>query len=104
FVSVRRFFKQLPSREFIEALEDCVVYSISFEQYKHILKHWPDFNYHRAEILLKYYLDADDREEMRQQDGAFEKFCYLLKHQPELVEKVTDTILASYLSITTKTY
>jgi CRP-like cAMP-binding protein len=103
FVSVRSFFKQLPAKESIQAMKDCIVYSITIEQYRHILKKWPEFNLHRAEILEKYYIDADEREDMRQQP-AFERFCFLMDHHPELLLDIDDYLLASYLSMTERMY
>ena len=103
FCSVRSFFKQVAARESIITVEPCIIRSITFQQYERILKEWPCFNLHRAEILLKYYLEADDREDMRQWH-AYEKFTYLMKNSSELVGRVPDHLLASYLTMHKDTF
>jgi CRP-like cAMP-binding protein len=103
YASVRSFFSQRPATEMVQCLEPTLIYSLSFERLKFILKNWPSFHYHRAELLQKYYLQADEREEMRQ-DRAYNRFCFLMKHFPDLESRVPDKYLASYLSLTPTYY
>lgn len=103
FVSLYSFFLQQAATETVEALEPCIIHTISYEQYSYILKNWPSFNRHRAEILQKYYLLSQEREIMREQ-YSYDKFRYLMKQYPDLVQRVEDKYLASYLGVTTGTY
>ena len=103
FVSLSSFFLRQPAIETVEALEPCIIHTITFEQYIYILKTWPSFNLHRAEILQKYYLLSQEREIMREQ-SAYDKFRYLMKQYPDLVQRVEDQYLASYLGVSTSTY
>ncbi|MBS1601935.1 MAG: cyclic nucleotide-binding domain-containing protein [Bacteroidetes bacterium] len=86
FASLRSFFLRLQALETIEALEPCIIHAITHEQYLYILKTWPSFNLHRAEILQKYYLLSEEREIMREQDANV-KFGYLMKHYPDLIQR-----------------
>jgi CRP-like cAMP-binding protein len=103
FVSLRSFFLQEPATETIETLKPSIIHTISFDQYKYIINNWPSFQKIRAEILLKYYLLSEQREDMRLQraDG---KYRFLMATQPNLVGKVPDKYLASYLGVTAGTF
>lgn len=103
FASLNSFFLRQPAAETVEALEPCIIHAITYEHYSNILKNWPSFNRHRAEILQKYYLLSQEREIMREQ-YSYDKFRYLMKQYPDLVQRVEDKYLASYLGVTTGTY
>ncbi|HEY4288864.1 MAG TPA: Crp/Fnr family transcriptional regulator [Puia sp.] len=103
FVSLRSFFLQEPATETIETLKPSIIHTISFEQYEYIIGNWPSFQQIRAEILQKYYLLSEQREDMRLQRSD-EKYRFLMKTQPNLVDKVPDKYLASYLGVSPGTY
>jgi len=103
FASVRAFFRQIPATETVEALEPTIIRCLSFDNYKIALERWASFQKHRAEILEKYYLQSDEREEMRQQ-AAYKRFCFLMEHYSDLVDRVQDQYLASFLGLTPTYY
>ncbi|HLZ86463.1 MAG TPA: cyclic nucleotide-binding domain-containing protein [Puia sp.] len=103
YASVRSFFSQRPATETVQCLEPTILHSISFQQLQYILQKWPSFHRHRAELFEKYYLQSDEREEMRQGD-AYSRFCYLMEHYPDLVSRVQDQYLASFLNLTPTYY
>lgn len=102
-ISVQSFFKQTPSRETIEALEDCVCHSITRGQLYDAYTKFPEFNLHRAVILEKYYQESEARTHIKEM-SAKDKFEHLMQTQPELVRRVQDKMLASFLGITPETY
>jgi len=102
-VSVESFFCQTPSLETIEALEDCHFHSITREQLYSAYERFPEFNLHRAVILEKYYPLSEARARVRQLK-AKDKFEHLMHTQPELVTRVPDKMLASFLGVTPGTY
>ncbi|GGB08990.1 Crp/Fnr family transcriptional regulator [Puia dinghuensis] len=103
YASVRSFFRQQPATETVQCLEPTTILSISFQQYQSALKKWSSFHRHRADLLEKYYLQSDEREEMRQ-DESYNRFCFLMKHYPELESRVQDQYLASFLNLTPTYY
>ena len=103
FVSVISFFSQEPSGETIEAVEDCVLYCITFEQLQRAYQEFPEFNLHGRVILQYYYQLSEKRNEMREQP-AIDRFEFLMDNQPELVGRVRDKELASYLSMAPETF
>jgi CRP-like cAMP-binding protein len=102
-ISVESFFKQEPSLETIEALEPCLTHSISRDQLYNTYTRFPEFNLHRAVILEKYYAESEARARIKQMK-AKDKFQHLLHTQPNLVNRASDKMLASYLGITPGTY
>jgi hypothetical protein len=102
FASVLSFFKQVPARETVQTLEPCIIYTLQFEHYKAALKLSPSFQRHRAEILEKYYMQSLEREDMRH-EKIYDRFCYLMQNYPNLVDRVLDKYLASFIG-TTPTY
>lgn len=104
-ISVESFFLQQPSRENIQALENCTFQSITFDQLHLLCEKYRKFYKHKAQILLEYYLKSIERETMRQKN-AFEKYKYLMEdpYQNKLVRRVQDKILASYLTMTPETF
>jgi CRP-like cAMP-binding protein len=103
FVSVISFFSQIPSLETIEAMEDCIVYCISYEQLEKIYREFPDFNLHGRVILQYYYQLSEKRNDMREQP-AIDRFEFLMDDQPELVGRIRDIDLASYLAMEPETF
>jgi len=99
-VSVESFFDQKESYESIQALEDCVLYYISFQQLDHIYRNFPEFNYVGRELVQKYYKLSEQRLYSLRMQRGLERFDYLKKHHPELMQRVEQKFLASYLGIT----
>jgi len=103
FVSVRSFFSQTASAETIEAMEDCILYCISYEQLEKAYRDFPEFNLHGRVILQHYYQLSEERNDMREQP-AIGRFEFLMYDQPELVGRVRDKDLASYLAMAPETF
>jgi len=102
-ISVESFFTQEPSLEIIEALEPCLTHSINREELYKAYELFPEFNLHRALILERYYAQSEARARIKQMK-AKDKFQHLIFTQPNLVNRVPDRLLASYLGITPGTY
>jgi CRP-like cAMP-binding protein len=98
--SVESFFDQKESYESIQALEDTTVHYISYQELSHVYKTYPEFNYVGRELVQKYYKLSEQRlYSLRMQRGP-ERYAYLIEHHPELVQRVEQKYLASYLGIT----
>lgn len=100
FISIRSFFKQLPARETIQTIEPCVFYTLTFQELREAYSKYPSFHRHRAELLEKYYLLSEEREDLRQQDETADRIRFLLEHYPDLVHRVPDKLLASFVDTT----
>ena len=98
-VSVRSFYTQTPGKEFIQALEPCKLSYILFEDLEKVYRKYMDFNFNGRVLTAKYLLEwADQLENIRMLKGA-ERFAILLKRDPELLARVPQKYLASYLGV-----
>jgi CRP-like cAMP-binding protein len=103
FISVQSFLTQTPAKEYIECMNDCILHSISFKELKRAYKKYPSFQEHRAETLQQYYLLSIEREEMRRLP-TYNRYCYLMENQPNLINRIKDKYLASYLNMAKSTF
>jgi hypothetical protein len=79
---------------------DTTVHYISYQELSHVYKTYPEFNYVGRELVQKYYKLSEQRlYSLRMQRGP-ERYAYLIEHHPELVQRVEQKYLASYLGIT----
>ena len=99
-VSIESFYQQKSSYESIQALEDCLLYYISYQELQYIYKTFPEFNFTARVLTEKYYtLWAQQLYGLRMQQ-AHERYKWLLENYPELILRVPSKYLASYLGIT----
>ena len=98
-ISVESFLTQTESHEYIQALEDCIAWSVSYNELQAIYKRFPEFNLHRAVSLEKYYIESEKRQRMLSLNTAAERYAYLMETSPELTLRLPAKYIASYLNI-----
>lgn len=99
-VSVESFFSQKESYESIQALEDCLLYYITYDELQYIYRHFPEFNFIGRVLLEKYYTLSEQRLYSLRMQRSQERYGYLLENHGDLVLRVPAKYLASYLGIT----
>jgi CRP/FNR family transcriptional regulator, anaerobic regulatory protein len=98
-VSVESFFGQKPSLESIQAVEESVLYYITYEELQYGYRHFMEFNFIGRVLTEQYYILSEQRlRALRLQRGQ-ERFEYLQENHGELLGRVPDRHLASYLGI-----
>jgi len=104
-VAVDSFFGREPSYESIQALEDCVLYGITYDELEAAYRRFIEFNFHGRVLTTKYYRLSEKRVDMFQRLDALERYEFTKKLQPGVVSRpsVRDTYLASYLGMTRET-
>ena len=99
-VSIESFFQQKKSYESIQALEDCTLHYIEYNELQEVYRQFPEFNFTGRVLTEKYYaLWAQQLYGLRMQT-AQERYTWLLVNFPELLLRVPAKYLASYLGIT----
>jgi CRP-like cAMP-binding protein len=102
-VAVDSFYDQIPSEDFIQALEDCEAFYISFEELDQLYRTFVEFNV-VGRVLTNKYLRIWHRQARNiRMLSAEERYQFLLKTQPELINRVPVRDLASYLDMTRET-
>lgn len=98
-ISVESFLQQIKSYQYIQAMEDCVTWSISFQELQDIYHKFPEFNLHRAVLLEKYYVESERRQRILSLHTAVERYALLMETQPEITLQLPAKYIASYLNI-----
>jgi CRP-like cAMP-binding protein len=102
-ISVESYFKQQPSYENIQAIEECELFSLSYEELHVIYHKFPEFNFIARVITEKYYTLSEQRLFSLRMQRASERYAHLMNHFPEIIQRVPSTFIASYLGITLET-
>ena len=102
-ISVESFFDQKPSYESIQALEDTVVWYISYQELEFVYKHFMEFNYVGRVLVQNYYKLSEQRLYSMRLQSATERYHFLLHHFPEIIQRVSSADIASYLGVTRET-
>ena len=98
-ISVESFLKQIKSYQYIQAINECVTWSISYTELQEVYKKFPEFNIHRAVLLEKYYVESEKRQRILSMNTAVERYALLMEVQPQITLHVPAKYIASYLNI-----
>jgi CRP-like cAMP-binding protein len=98
-VSVDSFYDQVPSDEFVQALEPCELYYISFDNLELAYRCYVEFNFVGRVLTLKYLRIWHDLVRKIRALEAEERYNLLVKEQPELVLRVKQKVLATWLDM-----
>ncbi|HEY4205990.1 MAG TPA: Crp/Fnr family transcriptional regulator [Puia sp.] len=101
--SVDSFFTRTPTLEPIHALEPSLLFGIHYDQLYYAYEHFPEFNYHGRELTQKYHVINERRISALQRLRARERYLYTKETQPNIVDRVPNNLLASYLGIKNET-
>ncbi len=102
-ISVGSFFNQSSSYENIQALEDSVVYFITYKELQFLYNNFYEFNFVGRILTEKYYQLSEQRLYSLRMKKAIEKYKFLMHHFPQIIQRVPCKYIASYLSITEET-
>jgi CRP-like cAMP-binding protein len=103
-ISVFSFFDQIPSYEYIQALEPSAVLYITYQEYDYIKRKFSEFNVVRAVLLEHYYKLSEQRLYALRKQTALERLQHLFEKQYSLMVRVPDKYLATYLDMTPSTF
>lgn len=98
-ISVESFLRQVKSYQYIQALEDCVTWSISYAELQTIYQKFPEFNLHRALLLEQYYVESERRQRILSLKTATDRYARLMEVQPDIILRLPAKYIASYLNI-----
>lgn len=101
FVSNRESaFLNKPSSYFIEAIEDSTVFIIDKELIDRLSKIDPKFRDFNTQLLHRHIASLQKRITQLQSDSAQERYLDFIKTYPDVLLRVPQTYVASYLGIT----
>lgn len=102
FTSMHSYFQQKPSQEFIQAIEDSELISLSYEKSLE-LNQYPEFNSFSQELLTKQFSAIDEFSKRFSLMSAAEKYKTLAEIAPEIIKRAKLGYIASILGISQET-
>ena len=100
FGSSKTIYKDLPSNENVVALENCIVLVWDFPEFKKACENHPNLYRLYCTMLERSFIEAVERLEFHSVLIPDDRYKYLLDNRPELVERVAQKYIASYIGIT----
>jgi len=100
--SMPSFFWQKPAYEYLQACEDTVVYSLSYENEQLLMK-YPLYVKFQLQLLRVYLSGVDEANYRLRLMTAKEKYNYMLTHFPEIIQKSKLKHIASFLGVSQET-
>lgn len=94
------FFLQTPSEENIQAVTDCIGYSITFEKMNTIFHSIPEFREYGRRMLVKELVSYKKRTLAVINKSAEQRYEDLIKDDKEIFQFVPLKHIASYLGVT----
>ena len=96
------FFEQKPSSEYLQTCEKTIVYSLTYADDQKLLKYLPYMNFHIKQLRLYASLLNEFHHQYKLMN-AHEKYAYLLKFFPEIIQKAKLKHIASIMDISQET-
>ena len=104
FVTIpESFFGQIPSRYFLELLENSVVHALSHSELMSLVRDFPEVREIENYVLRYFLLKSAERTIALQFQTAEERYQTLAASQPTILQRAPLGAIASYLGITQET-
>jgi CRP/FNR family transcriptional regulator, anaerobic regulatory protein len=97
------FQLQIPGIETSEALTDCELYYISFEELENLNNNSHQWERISRIFITRFAFQQGNRLLLLQTMSAKEKYDCLIKNYPHVIQKIPNKYIASYLGITRET-
>ena len=98
-ISVESFYQRKVSYEWIQALENCELFYISYEELYGIYQRFPEFNFIARELTQHYYILWTQLLYALRMKTAKEKYAWLLERFPDYILRIPAKFLSSWLGI-----
>ena len=106
-VAVSSFFKQTPSHEILECVEDTIVERIDYKALQEMIQLYPDLNAIYHHFILDFLIKSDAKIRLLKisdSKNRFEEFIRLYKiEHTSYIKRIPKRILASILNMTPET-
>ncbi|MEQ8925159.1 MAG: Crp/Fnr family transcriptional regulator [Fulvivirga sp.] len=93
------FFMHTPTKEYIQALTDCVCWELDFETFQQLFHSIEEFRERGRARLVKSYFDLKRHSTSLITDQAKERYLRLVEEKPEIIQNVSLKHIASYLGM-----
>lgn len=101
--SISSFDLQIPAVENVQAIEDCDLVGLTWENMEYLYNNHPEVNIIGRKILQKYYRDAEERAFIARLTEATSKYKRFIATKSDMLNRVPLKFIASYLGMTLET-
>lgn len=98
--SIDSFLNNQPSLYTIESIEPSIIYSISKDNFEKINQLLPDFKESFQKLMYQRFRNYANLFLSRIKDSPKERYEDLIKNNPQIIKRVPQHYIASYLGIT----
>jgi CRP-like cAMP-binding protein len=98
------FHTRVPSTVIIEALEPSVLVSMKYDNVQYVLDNIPSAEQIGREMMTYLFLKKDAKYFAQLNNTTRQRFLHYLKSHPQMLQRVPQKILASYLEIKPETF
>ena len=102
-ISVKSFFRQQPSNENIETIEDSIMVFLSYGALNHLNRKYPEYNIVGRILTEHYYVLSEERLFSMRLHLVEERYKTLLEMHPEIFKRAPLKHIATYLGMTPET-
>ena len=98
------FHTRVPSNVIIEALEPSVLVSMRYDNVQYVLDNIPSAEKIGRQMMIYLFIKKDAKYFAQLNNTTRQRFLYYLKNHPQMLQRVPQKILASYLEIKPETF
>ncbi|EAH0458218.1 Crp/Fnr family transcriptional regulator [Listeria monocytogenes] len=98
--SFESWYQKMPSIFSIESIEDTTVMALSSDAYCKLIEQFSEINTYLTQLISERFVIYTNYFLSRIKDTPEKRYQYLVNHEPELVARVPQHYIASYLGIT----
>jgi CRP-like cAMP-binding protein len=98
-IAVNEFFRQQQSAQYIQAMEDTVLWYLENKELQYIYEKYPTFNINARVITENYYCIAEEHRHIMHLQPV-RRYPVLKQKFNWLIDRIPDKYLASYLGLT----
>jgi CRP-like cAMP-binding protein len=101
--AIRTFVDNMPTKENIQAIEDCEMLAMKITDLDKLYQKFPSFNIVGRKVMEIYYVLAENRAYITRLHDAEKKYELFLQLYAHIANRVQLTYIASFLGITIET-
>lgn len=94
------FITQTRSRHYLETIEDCELLCITYQKFQQLFSEHPKMNELIRKILEERFVDLHNLFTSQILDSPEERYRNLLDHRPDLLSRIPQHQLATFLGVT----
>lgn len=94
-----QMYKSKPSLEYVQCIEDCIVYAIPNQVLLRFYREYPELNMIARRFTEDYCMLLEERAYQLQLMSPVQRYCRLLRKLQEDIERLSEKNIASYLGI-----